>query len=66
MKVKRSQKLEGNAQYEGYAIDIICELSQRMGFNYTFHVQTNGVNGNKDRKTKKWNGMIRQILENVR
>ncbi|XP_051172594.1 glutamate receptor ionotropic, kainate 2-like [Leptopilina boulardi] len=53
----------GNDRFEGYAIDIIQELSNKLGFNYTFIVQEDknyGVYNN----TTGWNGMIGKIISN--
>lgn len=57
--------LRGNDQYEGYGIDLIEELSKMLNFNYTFVIQEDGSNGNYNRKTKKWDGMIGEVVEGV-
>uniref|UniRef100_A0A8D9EDN7 Glutamate receptor ionotropic, kainate 3 n=2 Tax=Cacopsylla melanoneura TaxID=428564 RepID=A0A8D9EDN7_9HEMI len=54
--------LRGNDRYEGYSVDLIQELSQLMGFNYTLEVQVDKKQGNYDNNTKRWNGMIGKIL----
>ncbi|KAL1451885.1 hypothetical protein WDU94_006220 [Cyamophila willieti] len=54
--------LRGNDRYEGYSVDLIQELSQLMGFNYTLEVQVDKKQGNYDNDTKRWNGMIGKIL----
>ncbi|KAL1451875.1 hypothetical protein WDU94_006210 [Cyamophila willieti] len=54
--------LKGNDRYEGYAVDLIQELSTLMGFNYSLEIQTDSKQGNYDNVTKKWNGMIGKIL----
>lgn len=61
-----SQKLSGNDRFEGYGIDLIHELSLMLGFNYTFRLQEDGQYGTQDLKTKKWSGMILELLEHVR
>ncbi|XP_068993636.1 glutamate receptor ionotropic, kainate 2-like [Neodiprion pinetum] len=62
--LKESAKEEtGNDRYEGFGIDIIQELSKLLGFNYTFEVQADDVYGSKHPVTKKWNGMIKKIME---
>lgn len=53
----------GNDRFEGYAIDIIQELSNILGFNYTFIVQEDkkyGVYNN----ISGWNGMLGKIINN--
>lgn len=58
-------KLAGNDRFEGFGIDLIKELSAMLAFNYTFMIQEDGQNGNFDRHTKTWNGMIGEIIEDV-
>lgn len=57
-------KMTGNEQYEGFAIDIIREISKMLGFNYTFLVQTDNVYGSYNAVTG-WNGMLKRIMEYV-
>lgn len=59
-------KLSGNDRFEGFGVDLIKELSSMLGFNYTFIIQEDGQNGNYDRSTKKWNGMIGEVIAEVR
>uniref|UniRef100_A0A1A9VGY6 Ionotropic glutamate receptor C-terminal domain-containing protein n=1 Tax=Glossina austeni TaxID=7395 RepID=A0A1A9VGY6_GLOAU len=40
--VESHKKLDGNSQYEGYGIDLIKELADKLGFNFTF------INGGND------------------
>lgn len=58
-------QLTGNDRFEGFGIDVIHELAQILGFNYTFIIQEDGANGNLDRTTNEWNGMIREIIDGV-
>ncbi|KAL4716150.1 hypothetical protein ACJJTC_013927 [Scirpophaga incertulas] len=63
MRREASEKLAGNAQFEGYAIDLIHEISKILGFNYTFKLAPDGRYGSYNRETKEWDGMIRELLE---
>ncbi|XP_026318745.1 glutamate receptor ionotropic, kainate 2 isoform X2 [Hyposmocoma kahamanoa] len=63
MRKEASEKLTGNAQFEGYAIDLIHEISKILGFNYTFKLAPDGRYGSFHRETKEWDGMIRELLE---
>ncbi|XP_023937977.2 glutamate receptor ionotropic, kainate 2 isoform X2 [Bicyclus anynana] len=63
MRREASEKLTGNAQFEGYAIDLIHEISKVLGFNYTFKLAPDGRYGSHNRETKEWDGMIRELLE---
>ncbi|XP_057319651.1 glutamate receptor ionotropic, kainate 3-like isoform X2 [Microplitis mediator] len=53
----------GNDRYEGFAIDIIHELSQILHFNYTFVEQVDKVTGSLNEKTGKWSGMLGKIID---
>jgi len=59
------EKLEGNAQFEGFGIELIDELSKKLGFSYTFYLQPDNKYGGLDPKTGEWNGMLREIIDNV-
>lgn len=60
-----AEKLEGNAQFEGFGIELIDELSKKLGFSYTFYLQPDNKYGGIDPKTGEWNGMLREIIDNV-
>ncbi|KAK4883092.1 hypothetical protein RN001_006411 [Aquatica leii] len=63
MRKDSSDKLTGNAQFEGYAIDLIHQISQILGFNYTFRLAPDGRYGAYNKETKEWDGMIKEILD---
>ncbi|XP_063982434.1 glutamate receptor ionotropic, kainate 1 isoform X2 [Diachasmimorpha longicaudata] len=58
-----SEKLQGNAQYEGYSIDLIHEISKILGFNYTFRLVPDKKYGSYNKETKEWDGMIKELLD---
>lgn len=58
-----SEKLSGNAQFEGYNVDLIYEISRLLGFNYTFRVVPDGRYGSYNKQTKEWDGMIKELLD---
>lgn len=60
-----SRQLSGNDRFEGFGVDLIHELSLMLGFNYTFTVQYDNDNGSLNKKTKKWSGMMKEIMEEV-
>ncbi|XP_020295440.1 glutamate receptor ionotropic, kainate 2-like isoform X1 [Pseudomyrmex gracilis] len=62
MLTESSSIMTGNARYEGFAIDIIHEMSKILGFNYTFEVQTDNVYGELNQTTGQWNGMLGKII----
>lgn len=62
-------KLEGNDQYEGFAVDLIYELSLLGNFKYKLKEQKDGSNGEEKEYpngTKIWDGMIGALLNYVR
>lgn len=60
-----SNTLEGNDRYEGFGIDLIKELSEMSGFNYTFIIQEDFNSGYINETTKKWTGMIGEVINGV-
>ncbi|KAL3278738.1 hypothetical protein HHI36_016268 [Cryptolaemus montrouzieri] len=63
MRKEASEMLSGNAQFEGYAVDLIHEISRLLGFNYTIRLAPDGRYGSYNRETKEWDGTIRQLLD---
>ncbi|KAJ8939714.1 hypothetical protein NQ318_009814 [Aromia moschata] len=63
MRKEASEKLTGNAQFEGYAVDLIHEISRVLGFNYTIRLAPDGRYGSLNRETKEWDGMMRDLLD---
>ena len=53
----------GNDRYEGFAIEIIQELSKILHFNYTF-IETDPDYGTRG-KDNKWSGMLGMIIDGV-
>ena len=42
MLVESSEKLEGNARFEGISIDVAQELARLLGFNFTVKLVDDG------------------------
>lgn len=63
MRKDSSEKLTGNAQFEGYSVDLIYEISRVLGFNYTFRLVPDGRYGSYNPQTKEWDGMMKELLE---
>lgn len=61
-----TNKLEDNDRYEGFGIDLIKELSEMSGFNYTFILQEDLSSGYINEQTKQWTGMIGEVISGVR
>lgn len=61
-------KQEGNDQYEGYAVDLIHELSRIVGFKYKFKEVSDKKYGAREvlpNGTEYWNGMIGEVISGV-
>jgi ABC-type amino acid transport substrate-binding protein len=58
-----SQAMTGNDRFEGFGVELIDKLSQKLGFNYTFKLQEDGAYGSLNRETGEWNGMLREIMD---
>lgn len=53
----------GNDRFEGFAIDLIFELSLLLGFNYELILQEDNNYGKCINKaTNEWNGMINEVI----
>nr|CAH7752040.1 unnamed protein product [Callosobruchus chinensis] len=56
MRKEASEKLTGNAQFEGYAVDLVHEISRVLGFNYSIRLVPDGGYGSYNKETKEWDG----------
>lgn len=62
---KEGEVLEGNARFEGYSLDLIDAVAKHIGFKYRFELTPDGRYGGYNKDTKKWDGLIKQLLERV-
>jgi hypothetical protein len=46
-------------------MDLIRALAHELGIKFKFEVLESGARGVYDKKTKSWNGLIREILDRV-
>ena len=53
-------------RYEGYVIDLVRKVSEKLKFKYKFHIVGDGKYGSYDKDTGTWNGIIRELQEQVR
>lgn len=60
-----SQKLSGNDRFEGFGVELIQEVAMMLGFNYSFKLQHDGAYGSINKQTGEWNGMLREIIDQV-
>ncbi|RWS26385.1 glutamate receptor: ionotropic kainate 3-like protein 2, partial [Leptotrombidium deliense] len=57
-----ADKKGGNERYEGYAVDLIEELSKILQFKYEFKEVDDKAYGSLNETTGDWNGMIGEII----
>lgn len=57
-----SKYKSGNSRYEGYAIDLLDQLARMLGFEYELKESDDGSYGVYDYRTRKWNGLINEII----
>jgi len=58
-----AQKKTDNERYEGYAVDLIDELSKLLHFKYIFKEVKDKAYGSWDEKSGQWNGMIKELID---
>lgn len=56
-----ADKKDGNAQFEGFGIDLVEEISKILQFKYTFQLVKDRAYGVKNAKGE-WNGMIGEVM----
>ncbi|CAG0916801.1 unnamed protein product [Notodromas monacha] len=60
---KNKDEFTGNDQFEGFCIDLIKGIAEKLHFNYTFRPVKDSSYGSRDKITGEWNGMIRELLD---
>ena len=60
----REARRKGNDRFEGFVVDLAGAIADIVGFNLTIRL-ADGY-GSVDEETGQWNGMIRELLEEVR
>lgn len=63
--VKHDTNLTGNARYEGFCIDLLKDVANLVGFQYTIEIVKDGKYGVEDPVTKEWNGIVRELIDGV-
>lgn len=51
MRKESSVSLSGNDQFEGYAVDLIHEISKALGFSYKIQLVPDGSYGSYNKQT---------------
>lgn len=63
--VKADRNLTGNARFEGFCIDLLKWIAGQVGFQYAIQLVPDHMYGVYDPETKKWNGIVRELMEKV-
>lgn len=63
--LKHDTNLTGNARYEGFCIDLLKDVANLVGFQYTIEIVKDGKYGVEDPDTKEWNGIVRELIDGV-
>lgn len=62
---KSSRTGTGDIEYEGFCIDLLNKLSERLGFEYKIQIVSDGKYGEQLNGTDQWDGMIGELLNGV-
>lgn len=57
-----SKMMTGNARYEGFGLDLLDALAEKLHFTYEIHPVKDGKYGRQDPKTLEWDGMIGEVV----
>ena len=60
-----SQLMKGNDRYEGYGLDLLDALAEKLHFTYEIHPVKDNRYGRQDPKTLEWDGMIGEVVNGV-
>ena len=52
-------------EFIGLSIDILDKMREALKFNYEIHLVHDGKFGVKDRLTGQWNGVVKEIIDQV-
>ena len=63
--LRTEQNLTGNDRFEGFCIDMIRNIANIIGFQYKIRLSPSKVYGIKDPETGEWNGLVRELIDNV-
>ena len=65
MDKKNEEGLVGNDRFEGFCVDLLREIADVVGFQYSFYIVPDGKYGAPD-DDGIWTGMVRELIDNVR
>lgn len=53
----------GNDRFEGYSLDLIDGIARMRNFTYRIEPVPGNAYGSYNKKTKKWDGLIKELLD---
>lgn len=56
-------RLIGDRRFEGYCVDLISRIEEFLGIRCEFYLVPDGNYGSRIPNTKKWNGIVKELLE---
>lgn len=62
----RERERDNTTQWKGYIMDLIKQLQDNLKFEVDFHIVADGSYGGEDPLTKEWNGMVGELLNQVK
>lgn len=60
---RSTKRLSGNDRFEGYVVDLVQHLAERLHFNYTIEMVKDGAYGGE--VNGRWNGMVGEVMRGV-
>jgi len=57
--------LQGNARFEGFCIDLLEEIAKLLNIDYTIKLVDDGKYGAPVGPNGEWNGMVRELIDQV-
>ncbi|XP_045122120.1 LOW QUALITY PROTEIN: glutamate receptor ionotropic, kainate 2-like [Portunus trituberculatus] len=58
-----AEQLNGNDRYEGFCIDLLNHIAAILKFKYELVPVPGNAYGSRNKTTNKWNGMLRELIE---
>uniref|UniRef100_A0A2I4CP02 Glutamate receptor 1 n=1 Tax=Austrofundulus limnaeus TaxID=52670 RepID=A0A2I4CP02_AUSLI len=59
---KNHVQLKGNDRFEGYCAELASEIAKHVGFAYQLELVSDGKYGARDLESKRWNGMVGELV----
>ncbi|KAK2715932.1 hypothetical protein QYM36_010489 [Artemia franciscana] len=63
--IRSDGNFTGNDRYEGFCIDVLKEIAEMVNFNFTIKEGHDGWYGIYNPESKKWNGLVLELIQKV-